>query len=141
MLMMQSFYNYITTINKHIHHYLVCRNHRIQSTKFTTDSVIFTGHFCSSFSVPISHIAEIRIRTLKVHKSSQLIATLCQTNPVHTIPSYLLKIHFTLSTHHVLVPLVASFPRAIPTVTYMQSSSPSFLLHDSPISSSLTLSF
>jgi hypothetical protein len=35
----------------------------------------------------------------RVHKSPLLVPILCQINPIHTIPSYLSKIHFKLSTH------------------------------------------
>jgi hypothetical protein len=49
---------------------------------------------------------------------------LCQTNPVHTTPSYLNKIHFYVIHPPFLVFLVVSFPRAFLPITHTRSSSP-----------------
>jgi hypothetical protein len=62
---------------------------------------------------------------------------------IHTIPLYLSKIHFSIIHPPTSwsVFLVVSFLLAFPQISYMHSSSLSFLLHALPISSSLTWSF
>jgi hypothetical protein len=74
--------------------------------------------------------------------SPPLVYILSQIDPVHTIPSYLSKIHFLYCPlTYVLVFLVVPFLLAFPPISYMHCSSPPFVLHALPISSSLTWSF
>jgi hypothetical protein len=56
-----------------------------------------------------------------------------QIDPVHTIPSYISK----SPPIYVLVFLVVFFLLAFPPIFYMDYSSPPFVLHALPISSSL----
>jgi hypothetical protein len=61
----------------------------------------------------------------RVHKRPPPVPVLNQFDPVHTISSYLCKIHFNI----VLVFLVVSFLLAFPPISYTHSSSPSIVLH------------
>jgi hypothetical protein len=63
-----------------------------------------------------------------------------QTSPHHPIPPLQDPSSYYPITY-VLVFLVASFPLPFPPITYSRSSSPPFLLHAPPISSSSTSSF
>jgi hypothetical protein len=69
------------------------------------------------------------------HKSPPLVPILSQIDPIPTIPSYLSKINFNIVhpptswSSHLL---------DFPPISYMNSSSPPFVLHTLPISSSLT---
>jgi hypothetical protein len=65
------------------------------------------------------------------HKSPPLVPILSQIDPIPTILSY-------LSKTYVLVFPVVSFLLAFPLISYMHSSSPPFVLHALPISSSFT---
>jgi hypothetical protein len=76
----------------------------------------------------------------RIHKSPPLVSILSQINPIHTISSHLSKIHFNIVHSRLGLPS-GLFPLAFPTIAYMYSSSPPFVLHSLPISSSLTLSF
>jgi hypothetical protein len=50
-----------------------------------------------------------------IHKNPPLVSTLSQTNPVHTTPSNLSKIHLILATHLCLGPCRGLFPYDFPT--------------------------
>jgi hypothetical protein len=73
----------------------------------------------------------------RVQMGPPLVPILSQTNPVHTAPSYLSKIHF-----NIILPLTSrpSFLLAFPPKSYMHSSPTLWLIHVLPISSSLTWS-
>jgi hypothetical protein len=75
----------------------------------------------------------------RVHKSPALVPILSHINPIHTIPSYLSKIHCNIT--YVLVFPVVPFLLAFPPISYVNSSSPPFVLHATPISSFLTWLF
>jgi hypothetical protein len=62
-----------------------------------------------------------------------------EVNPVHTTASYLSKIHFSI-IHRLRLGIPSGlFSSGFPIhIFYMHSSSPSFVLHALPISSSLT---
>jgi hypothetical protein len=66
---------------------------------------------------------------------------LSQINSIHTVASYLSKILLYCPSTYVFVSLVVSCLLAFPPIIYKYSSSPLFLLHTLPISSSLTSSF
>jgi hypothetical protein len=61
-----------------------------------------------------------------IHNSSPLVPVPSQANPVHTNPSYLFQ---DLPTY-ISIFLVVSFPPTFLPITYTQSSSPPFMLHD-----------
>jgi hypothetical protein len=70
-----------------------------------------------------------------------VVPILSQINPVHTIP-FSLKIYFNIVHPPVSwVFLVVSLLLAFPPISSMDSSSPQFVLHALPISSSSTWSF
>jgi hypothetical protein len=60
----------------------------------------------------------------RVHKSPLLAHILSQFDPVHTIPSYLSKIHFNIVRHLRLGLTSGLFPSVFPTISYMCSSYP-----------------
>jgi hypothetical protein len=74
-----------------------------------------------------------------VQKSPKLAPILSQIDPIHTIPSYIWSI-LILYTRLCLGLSSGSFLLAFPPISYMHSSSSSFVLHAPLISSSLTWS-
>jgi hypothetical protein len=71
----------------------------------------------------------------RVHKSPPLLPTLSQIDPVHTITSISLRSILTLSIPLRLGLPSSSFLQAFPLISYIYSSSPSFVLYALPISS------
>jgi hypothetical protein len=61
----------------------------------------------------------------RIHKGLSLVPILSHINPIHTIPSYLSKIHFNI-VHHLHLGLPSGlFPSGLfPPISYMHSSSP-----------------
>jgi hypothetical protein len=66
----------------------------------------------------------------RFNKSLPLVPIQSQIDPLHIIPSYLSKIHFNIvHPPYVLVFPVVSFFLDFPSISYMHSSSPPFMLH------------
>jgi hypothetical protein len=75
----------------------------------------------------------------RIQKSLLLIPTLSQINPVHTVQSYLSKIHFNIFSVYVF--LLFSFFLPFQPKFYVHFSSQPCALYALPILSSLTSSF
>jgi hypothetical protein len=73
--------------------------------------------------------------------SPPLVPILGQINPVHTTPSYLSKINFNMPASPFLGFPSGPFPSGFSSISYVFSSSPSFVLHALSILSAFTLSF
>jgi hypothetical protein len=79
--------------------------------------------------------------TLPPSQSPSRVRTLSPINPVTKTKSYLSKIHFSI-IHHLRLGLPRGLlPSGFPTDIYTNSSSPTCVPHDLPISLSLTWSF
>jgi hypothetical protein len=76
----------------------------------------------------------------RLHESPPLVPILSQIDQVHAIPSnFSLGSILILSTHLRLGLPTDIFPSGFPTISYIYSYSPPFVLHVLPISSSLML--
>jgi hypothetical protein len=74
----------------------------------------------------------------RIHKSPPLVPIVSHIHPIHSIPFYLSKIHFTI-----VRPPTSRWSQwsALPPKSYMHSSSPPFVQHAQLISSFLIWSF
>jgi hypothetical protein len=80
--------------------------------------------------------------SLPFDKCPPPVPILSRINTIHTIPFYPSEVHFNITqplTSWVFP--VVSYLLAFPSISYMQSSSPPFVLHALPISFSFTFSF
>jgi hypothetical protein len=93
------------------------------------------SHHCAATQDLPSILWNLKVHH-SVHKSPPLVPTLSQIDPVHTNPSSLRSV-LILSTH-LCLGLPSGLLLAFPPISYMHSSSPSFVLHALLISSSLT---
>jgi hypothetical protein len=92
-------------------------------------------------SIVSQHVIEPK-GSIPNSQRSPPVPILSQTNPVHITPSHPPRFILILFTHlHRLGLPSGSFPLAFPPITYTRSSSPPFMLHDPPISSSSTWLF
>jgi hypothetical protein len=114
------------------------------NSRILTYLVTELGHSWEAANCAATHKLPSILRNPKahhrVHTSTLLVPMLNQIDPIHTTSSYLSKIYFNFVHPPILGLPGGLFPSDFPSISYMHSSSPPFVLHALPISSSLTWS-